>query len=101
MSRHERLGELLAHVLAEQLATWRFVVWMAISMVVWIIWQHVVPPALRFDPYPFILFNLVLSGIAAFTAPILLIADGYRHKRDFEVLRRIEHKLDQLLKSEK
>jgi len=37
---------------------------------------------MRFDPYPFILLNLVLSFQAAFTAPIILMASNRAEQKD-------------------
>lgn len=97
MNRRERFGALLAHIVAEKIGTWRFVLYQAALMVLWIAW-NVWSTSHRFDPYPFILGNLAMSAEAAFTGPILLIAANYQSKRDRDQLHRIENHLKELLK---
>lgn len=75
VSKEKRLGNILASLLHDYLATWGFIFWLSFFMVSWIVWNTYAPTRLQFDPYPYILFNLILSALAAFTAPILMIAE--------------------------
>ena len=50
-------------------------------MVVWIL-VNVAAVALRFDPYPFILLNLMFSTQAAYAAPLILLAQNRQADRD-------------------
>jgi uncharacterized membrane protein len=43
-------------------------------------WQHANFKSLEFDPYPFILMNLILSCIAALQAPIIMMSQNRRRK---------------------
>ena len=90
------LGEVASDRIAAVVGSWRFILiqsgllglWLALNVVSWV--QH-------WDPYPFILLNLVLSFQAAFTAPIIMMAqnrqsDIDRHKAqlDYDVNLRAE-----------
>lgn len=69
------LGERAADRIASVVGSWTFILiqtlllfgWLVLNTVAWI--QH-------WDPYPFILLNLALSFQAAFTAPILMMAQN-------------------------
>ena len=51
-------------------------------MVTWIIINFALPKPDRFDPYPFILMNLVLSCIAALQAPIIMMSQNRQEEKD-------------------
>lgn len=75
------LGEYLADRIAAIVGSWRFIIiqsallgaWLALNVVAWMT---------HWDPYPFILLNLVLSFQAAFTAPILMMAQNRQSEID-------------------
>jgi uncharacterized membrane protein len=75
------LGERMADRLAAGAGSWKFIiiflsllaVWMAVNAVGWI--HH-------WDPYPFILLNLILSCVAAIQAPIILMSQSREEARD-------------------
>jgi uncharacterized membrane protein len=90
------LGERASDWIAGLVGSWRFILiqsallalWLVVNSIAWI--QH-------WDPYPFILLNLMLSFQAAFTAPIIMMAqnrqsDIDRHKAqlDYDVNLRAE-----------
>ncbi len=58
-----------------------FIIGQTIIVVAWIAMNAVVL-ALRFDPYPFILLNLVFSTQAAYAAPLILLAQTRQADRD-------------------
>lgn len=72
---HRTFGELVADLIAAWVGSWTFlivqsvllVIWMALNLWGW--WKH-------WDPYPFILLNLVLSFQAAYATPILLMSQN-------------------------
>lgn len=70
---------------ADQLAafggSWRFIFVFAAFLTVWIVW-NVLPFTLHFDPEPFILLNLMLSFIAAFQAPVIMMSQNRQAARD-------------------
>lgn len=75
------LGERAADRIASVVGSWTFILiqtlllfgWLVLNTVAWI--QH-------WDPYPFILLNLALSFQAAFTAPILMMAQNRQSDLD-------------------
>jgi uncharacterized membrane protein len=58
-----------------------YLVWQTVIVIVWIILNSV-GLALRWDPYPFILLNLMFSTQAAYAAPLILLAQNRQADRD-------------------
>ncbi|MET9530644.1 DUF1003 domain-containing protein [Streptomyces sp. NPDC006649] len=67
---------------ARFLGTGRFIVWMTVVIVIWVVWNTWAPHALRFDPFPFIFLTLVLSLQASYAAPLILLAQNRQDDRD-------------------
>ncbi|MDT0378000.1 DUF1003 domain-containing protein [Streptomyces sp. DSM 42041] len=72
----------LSEKIARFLGTGRFIVWMTAVVILWIGWNVVMPPAVRFDEYPFILLTLALSLQASYAAPLILLAQNRQDDRD-------------------
>ncbi|WP_415951119.1 DUF1003 domain-containing protein [Streptomyces sp. KLOTTS4A1] len=68
--------------IARFLGTGTFLVWMTVFILVWVIWNMIVPDALRFDEYPFIFLTLMLSLQASYAAPLILLAQNRQDDRD-------------------
>ncbi|MFF8608612.1 DUF1003 domain-containing protein [Streptomyces sp. NPDC015346] len=68
--------------IARFLGTGRFLVWMTLTVVVWVLWNVFSPPSLRFDEYPFIFLTLALSLQASYAAPLILLAQNRQDDRD-------------------
>jgi uncharacterized membrane protein len=74
-------GQRLADAVARGVGSWGFVIvetlfvlcWIAINLIAWT--RH-------WDPYPFILLNLVFSILAAYTAPIVMMSQNRQDERD-------------------
>ena len=75
-------GERASDTLASFGGSWSFLIVFAVCMTAWIAVNQRVTNA--FDPYPFILLNLVLSCIAAIQAPIIMISQRRQETRDRE-----------------
>ena len=100
-----------AEGVARYMGTANFVMWMTVFVIVWVTANVVLVKAYRWDPYPFILLNLMLSFQAAFTAPIIMMSQNRQTSRDriaseldFEVNRiaakevdEIQSRLDELM----
>ena len=71
-----------AETIARFIGTARFLVLQTIVIIIWVIWNATAPPALRWDPYPFIFLTLVLSLQAAYAAPLILLAQNRQDDRD-------------------
>ena len=67
--------------IARFFGTARFLVLQTIAVGIWIT-INVVASALRWDPYPFILLNLMFSTQAAYAAPLILLAQNRQAERD-------------------
>ncbi|MBB5936773.1 putative membrane protein [Streptomyces zagrosensis] len=67
---------------ARFLGTGRFIVWMSVVIVLWVVWNTTVPSDLRFDNYPFIFLTLALSLQASYAAPLILLAQNRQDDRD-------------------
>jgi uncharacterized membrane protein len=107
-------GERMADHLAEYAGSWRFIMIFATVLVIWIALNSFVLITRPFDPYPFILLNLVLSCLAAIQAPIIMMSqnrqeakDRLRAEHDYIVnlkaeleIRHLHEKIDHLLMSQ-
>ena len=81
LDRAETLGERLADAVAEFGGSWRFIGLFACVMVGWMALNAILL-GVGFDPYPFILLNLVLSCLAAVQAPIIMMSQNRQEARD-------------------
>jgi len=76
------LGERMADKIAEFGGSWRFIAIFAGVLLVWIAINSIVLILKPFDPYPFILLNLVLSCLAAIQAPIIMMSQNRQEDKD-------------------
>ena len=68
--------------IARFIGTGRFLVYMTVFIVFWLLWNTMSPAELRFDTYPFIFLTLVLSVQASYAAPLILLAQNRQDDRD-------------------
>jgi uncharacterized membrane protein len=80
--RSVTLGQRAADATARIGGSWGFVIGFALVLVTWIVLNSVVLAGHPFDPYPYILLNLVLSCLAALQAPIIMMAQNRQAARD-------------------
>ena len=71
----------LSERIARFIGTGRFLVYMTVFVIVWVIF-NVVAEELVFDDYPFILLTLMLSLQASYAAPLILLAQNRQADRD-------------------
>jgi uncharacterized membrane protein len=76
------LGERLADKVADYAGSWRFIGIFMVVLLIWIVVNSVILLQRPFDPYPFILLNLILSCIAAIQAPIIMMSQNRQEARD-------------------
>lgn len=62
--------------------SWAFIITFLIFLIIWIIFNALAPQSKAFDPYPFILMNLILSSIAALQAPIIMMSQNRQEEKD-------------------
>jgi uncharacterized membrane protein len=67
--------------IARFIGTGRFLVYMTVFVVVWLVW-NVVAEMLIFDDYPFVFLTLILSLQASYAAPLILLAQNRQADRD-------------------
>ncbi len=72
----------LSEGIARRMGTAKFLVYMTVVIVVWIGWNALAPPGLRFDPYTFTFLTLILSLQASYAAPLILLAQNRQADRD-------------------
>ncbi|MGW4647480.1 DUF1003 domain-containing protein [Kitasatospora sp. NPDC004289] len=77
----EAFGKLSERI-ARFLGTGRFIVWMTVVIIAWVVWNTVGPVSWRFDDYPFIFLTLMLSLQASYAAPLILLAQNRQDDRD-------------------
>jgi uncharacterized membrane protein len=80
-SRHATRGQRIADSVAAVGGSWPFVIAFLVVLALWIA-LNVALASRAFDPYPFILLNLVLSCLAALQAPIIMMAQNRLSARD-------------------
>src|SRR5881296_3953908 len=107
-------GERLSDRIAEFGGSWKFLMTFGAVIVVWIGANAVLLATRAFDPYPFILLNLILSCLAAVQAPVIMMSqnraearDRLRAENDYKVnlkaeleIRHLHEKIDHLLRKQ-
>jgi len=105
------LGERVADFVADFGGSWNFIISFFVILLAWIGFNVWAATRAVFDPYPFILLNLVLSCLAAIQAPIIMMSqkrqeakDRLRSENDYRVnlkaefeIRHLHEKLDHLI----
>ena len=79
---HTRRSDRIADKVAAFGGSWTFIIIFSSFLVLWILINTLAFLGLQFDPKPFILLNLILSFIAAFQAPIIMMSQNRQATRD-------------------
>jgi uncharacterized membrane protein len=80
-SKPKTLGQKAADWVTKWFGSWTFLMLLFLFMGVWVS-INIYIIVIRWDPYPFILFNLFLSCLAAIQAPIILMSQNRQTERD-------------------
>jgi len=80
--RPTTLGERIAEWTVRLVGSWKFLVGQGTILLLYITANILMITFMSFDPYPFILLNLLLSFQAAFTAPLILISQNKSEQKD-------------------
>lgn len=75
------MGQKVADRLAEGMGSWTFIIAQSVLIVLWVM-LNLIGFIFRWDPYPFILLNLLFSVQAAFAAPIIMMSQNRQSQRD-------------------
>jgi uncharacterized membrane protein len=97
ISDRQSLGDRVADAVASTVGSWRFIIVQSCILVAWLV-VNVTAWIRHWDPYPFILLNLVLSFQAAYTAPVIMMSQNRQDAKDRV---RAEHDYEINLKAEK
>src|SRR6185436_17168515 len=81
VEKERTFGERVADLVAESAESWTFIFIFLSALGLWIAWNHTEGSA-AFDPFPFILLNLLLSCVAALQAPVIMMSQNRQAKRD-------------------
>jgi len=114
LERERTRGERWADTIADFGGSWGFLVTFGGFTGLWILLNSIALLRRPFDPYPFILLNLLLSCLAAIQAPIIMMSqnrqearDRLRSQHDYQVnlkaeleIRHLHEKIDHLLSSQ-
>jgi uncharacterized membrane protein len=105
-------GERLSDHIAEFGGSWKFLISFGAVLLIWIAINGIILATHAFDPFPFILLNLILSCLAAVQAPVIMMSqnraearDRLRAENDYKInlkaeleIRHLHEKLDHLLR---
>ncbi|WP_207261650.1 DUF1003 domain-containing protein [Desulfovibrio sp. Huiquan2017] len=114
MDRMRTTGERLADLIADFGGSWKFIILFGVFILFWVLVNTLLLVFRPFDPYPFILLNLLLSLLAAIQAPIIMMSqnrqedkDRARAENDYKVnlkaeleIRHLHEKLDHLISNQ-
>jgi len=75
-------GQKISDKVARFGGSWSFIILFFIVLVMWILFNSYGPNSEKFDPYPYILMNLILSCIAALQAPIIMMSQNRQEEKD-------------------
>ena len=104
-------GQIVADKVADFGGSWKFIILFGVFILIWIFVNIYFLTNKGFDPYPFILLNLILSCLAALQAPVIMMSqnrqeekDRERGKKDYMInlkseleIRMLHEKLDHLI----
>ena len=79
---HVTFGQKISDRVAKFGGSWLFICLFMGILLVWIVYNSTISKADRYDPYPFILLNLILSCIAALQAPIIMMSQNRQEEKD-------------------
>ena len=77
------LGDRIADSVANGMGSWNFIIWQTVIVILWMT-LNIIGIVRHWDPYPFILLNLIFSTQAAYAAPIIMMAQNRQNDRDRE-----------------
>jgi uncharacterized membrane protein len=102
-AKRRSVGEKAADSLARWAGSWGFIIGFFVFLCIWMT-VNVYAWVGEWDPYPFILLNLVLSCIAALQAPVILMSQNRQSQKDrlkleydYKVNRKSERMIEEIL----
>lgn len=77
-----KIGDKISDKVAAFGGSWMFIITFSVIIAGWLIMNSMVLLLKPFDPFPFILLNLILSCVAAMQAPIIMMSQNRQEKKD-------------------
>ena len=81
-SKKQLIGQNIADSVAKFGGSWTFILIFIFILLFWIVLNSVMLMKKPFDPYPYILLNLVLSCLAALQAPVIMMSQNRQEEKD-------------------
>jgi uncharacterized membrane protein len=75
-------GDKISDKVAAFGGSWAFIISFFVVLFAWILFNSLALGKAQFDPYPFILMNLILSCIAALQAPVIMMSQNRQEEKD-------------------
>ncbi|MFC1801275.1 DUF1003 domain-containing protein [Nanoarchaeota archaeon] len=104
LKNHLTFEQKASDKLTQVVGSWRFILILVVLIICWI-FMNVYMIINKWDPYPFILLNFVLSCLAALQAPVILMSQNRQAERDrisakydYQVNRKAEREIQQVLR---
>jgi uncharacterized membrane protein len=107
-------GQRAADKVARTVGGWRFIIFQSVLLAIWMVLNVILAihqsqmhgfKVSSWDPYPFILLNLVLSFQAAYTGPIVMMSQNRQNEKDrliaehdFEINKKAEKEIEVIMK---
>ncbi len=77
------LGQKFADWIARFAGSWKFIILQSVLVIIWMT-LNLIGYMYQWDPYPFVLLNLLFSTQAAYAAPIIMMSQNRQSERDRE-----------------
>ena len=75
------VGQKISDAVAKTVGSWKFIIFQSVCITGWIAYNTTTSGS-AWDPYPFILLNLMLSFQAAYTAPVIMMSQNRQAQKD-------------------
>ncbi len=83
LDESKTFGERVADLVARWGGSWTFIIWFFAFLAFWALFNSIwLATEARFDPYPYIFLNLLLSMLASIQAPLILMSQNRQAARD-------------------
>jgi uncharacterized membrane protein len=83
-----------ADAVTEFCGSWTFIIVFSLITFGWIILNSLIILFGKYDPYPYILLNLILTVVSTFQSPLIMMSQNRQMERDRDAVRGLHEKLD-------
>jgi uncharacterized membrane protein len=94
-------GEKVSDAITNFGVSWKFIISFSVILLLWIVINSLsYLDVIAWDKYPFILLNLVLSFVAAFQAPFIMMSQNRAEKKQDEAYRQLFYEIKELVQTD-